>query len=182
MVTAIAGTQVGIQQPESASPPARAGGSTRSGRRSRTAEEVRNDLIAEKVKEFTGGISLNQLASIRDFIDAFASNSIIVRVLPFGAKHSEYHFAGTLLSRNEYIQPEREALFSRYGTSLEDWTIVMQVARIPSPSATQAPDFGKSFAGNDALDRSALENTVGNLVPTWKLLVSLKGHSILLCL
>jgi hypothetical protein len=121
-------------------------------------------LIAEKVQEFTGGISLNQLTSIRDFIEAFASNSIIVRVLPFGVEHSEYHFAGTLLSRNEYIQPEREALFSRYGTSLKDWTIVMQVARIPSPSTTQAPDFGKSFAGNDALDRSALENTVGNLV------------------
>jgi hypothetical protein len=163
LAVALAGTQVGAQEPEGPTPPVRQRGSTKAGRKARTAEEVRQDLIAQKLEEFSGGISLGQLASISDFIGAFTNNAITARVLPL-AENPEYHFAGTLLSRSEYIQPEREALFGRYGTSLEDWTIVMQVARIPSPEVSQTPDFSEPFASKDAINRGMLESMVGRLM------------------
>ena len=163
LAVAIAGSQVGPQQSEVATPPVRQRGSTKAGRKPRTAEEVRKGLVADKLEEFTGGISMDQIASITDFIGAFTNNAITARVLPL-AEHPEYHFAGTLLSRNEYIQPEREALFGRYGTSLEDWTIVMQVARIPSPEVPQTPDFSEPFASKDSINRGILEGMVGRLV------------------
>lgn len=163
MVTALAGSQVGPQEPEAAAPPVRQGGRTQPGRKPRSAEEVRQQLVAEKVTEFSGGISLEQIASLGDFIGAFTNDSITARVLPFD-EHPEYHFAGTLLSRSEYIQPEREALFGRYGTNLEDWTIVMQVARIPSAAKPQIPDFSRPFASNDVVSRGSLEDLVRRLM------------------
>lgn len=163
MAVSIAGAQVGPQQPQPGSPPVRKGGSNRPGTKARTADQVRQDLVQEKLADFTGGLSLDQLASIGDFVTSFTNNSITARVLPIAA-HPEYHFAGTLLSRSEYIQPEREALFGRYGTVLEDWTIVMQVARIPPPATMQIPDFSEPFVSNDTINRGTLESMVSRLV------------------
>jgi hypothetical protein len=164
LITAFVGTQVGAQTPENPTPPVRQRGSTKAGRRPRSGEEMREALIAEKLVQFSGGVSLEQLTSLGDLADAFANGSIIARALPFGPEHPEYHFAGTLLSRNEYIQPEREALFSRYGTKLNNWTMVMQVARIPSPEKPELPDFGKPLADGDTLSRGVLENMIGGIV------------------
>ena len=110
MAAAIAGAQVGPQEAQAGTPPVRQRGATKPGQKARTAEDVRESLKEEKIRELTGGVSLDLLAEIVEFVGAFTSNSITARVLPFGADRPEYHFAGTLLSRNEYIQPEREAL------------------------------------------------------------------------
>lgn len=164
LVTAFAGTQVGNQESENSVPPVRQGGSTRPGRRARSAEEMREALIVQKVTEFSGGVSLGQLTSLGDLADAFANSSIIARAMPFGSERPEYHFAGTLLSRSEYIQPEREALFSRYGTRLNNWTMVMQMARIPPPDKPKLPDFSKPTVSDDVFSRGALENMIGSLL------------------
>lgn len=163
MVTTLAASQVGPQEGEPAVPPNKQGGRTQPGRKARSPEEVRAQRIIEKVAEFSGGISLEQVASLGEFVGAFTNNSITVRVVPFN-DHPEYHFAGTLLSRSEYIQPEREALFGRYGTKLEDWTVVMQVARVPSESRPQLPNFGEPVTKGDVLSRGALESALGMLM------------------
>ena len=164
LVSSFVGIMVGAQSSENPVPPIRQGGSTKPGRRPRSADEIREALIAEKLTEFSGGVSLEQLASLGDMVDAFTNSSIIARALPFGSEHPEYHFAGTLLSRSEYIQPEREALFSRYGTRLNNWTIVMQLARIPSPEKPKLPDFNKPLTDGDVLSRGVLENTINGIV------------------
>jgi hypothetical protein len=164
LVSAFVGMMVGAQAPESAVPPVRQGGSTKPARRPRSAEEMRAALVAEKLTELSGGVSLEQLGSLGNLVDAYTNSSIIARAMPFGPEHPEFHFAGTLLSRNEYIQPEREALFGRYGTRLNDWTMVMQVARIPPPETPQLPDFNRSFTDGGALTRGVLENMISGIV------------------
>lgn len=164
LMRAFAGMAIGPQAAEGPTPPVRQGGTTRPGRKPRAPEEVREALIAEKMKEWTGGFSFEQLGSFTDMIDAYTNSSIIARAMPFGRERPEFHFAGTLLDRNEYIQPEREALFGRYGTSLNDWTMVMQVARIPSSEKPRMPDFNSPFGSGETLSRGVLENAINGIV------------------
>lgn len=175
MASAIAGAQIGPQEAESSTPPARKGGATRSGQRGRTAEQVRQAMKDEQIKKMTGGVSLGLLADIVEFVSAFTSDSITVRALPFGTERPEYHFAGTLLSRSEYIQPEREALFSRYGMNLDDWTVVMQVARISSSAPAPVSDFGQPTVTGDVLSRGSVEKMLTNLMAQMEALGMAEG-------
>lgn len=97
--------------------------------------------------------------------------------MPFGADHLEYHFAGTLLSRSEYIQDEREALFARYGYLLQDWTVVMQIARIPGQDEVTPEIGGTEMVRDGVVDRPAFENQVLNLVRLFESLGFAEGSS-----
>jgi hypothetical protein len=66
-------------------------------------------------------------------------DSIAVRAMPCGPEQSEFSFGGVLLGRVGYIQQEREDLFSRHGTLLRDWTIVMQLATVPEKPNSSSP-------------------------------------------
>ena len=163
--SAIVGMQVGPQAAMSGAPPARKGGSTKSGSRPQSAEQVRNMLKEELFQAALGGdVSIAQINDISSAVGAFTNETISVRVLPFGTERFDYHFAGTLLSRSEYIQEEREALFARYGYLLEDWTVVMQVARIPNPDEVAPGVGGVEMFKDGAVDRPAFENQVLSLV------------------
>src|SRR5689334_3941772 len=75
---------------------------------------------------------MDDARAVMQVIDAFvASDAISVRFLPCGLEHPEYALSGSLLGRDDYIQREREALFSRYGSVLHGWTSVLQVASVP---------------------------------------------------
>ncbi len=78
-----------------------------------------------------GGISSEQLTAMSEFVDAFVGEGISLRALPCGLQYLDAGFGGALLGRREYIQEERETLFSRYGTIASSWTCVLQVAAIP---------------------------------------------------
>jgi hypothetical protein len=58
---------------------------------------------------------------------------IWVRSMPCGSSHPEACFSGVLLDRSDYIDPERFAIFSRYGSRLREWTVVGSVTRISTP-------------------------------------------------
>jgi hypothetical protein len=162
--SAIMGMQVG-QQPElPGSPPTRKGGSTKAGKPGRSAEAVREEVKEALLESAFGGISIAQIKDIASAVGAFTNETISVRVLPLGTDQLNYHFAGTLLSRSDYIQQEREPLFARYGSLLEDWTVVMQIARIPR-SREAAPNMEDATMVRDgAVDRPAFEDMVLKLV------------------
>ena len=165
LIAAIAGAQIGGQEGQPATPPARQGGRTRAGLRAESGEQVRERLKQELLSTLLSGSSLGQLKDIYEGIAAFTNDAISVRVLPVGPDHPECHFAGTLLSRSEYIQEEREALFGRYGTRLEDWTVVMQVARMPPNIVAEQPNFERSLSGTgEFIERTKFERMVVDLV------------------
>lgn len=99
------------------------------------------------------------MKSLADLFRSFLAGSIAIRVLPCGEDHPEYSFGGSLLSRREYIQEEREALFSRYGSVLRGWTTVIQIASAPEgvPSSELVLDDIQLLAGG-GVDRSAIES------------------------
>lgn len=163
--SAIVGTQLGPQSAIPGAPPVRKGGSTKGGGRPQTGEQVRNTLKEQLLQAaFGGSISIAQINDIAAAIGAFTNETISVRVLPFGSEQPDYHFAGTLLSRSEYIQEEREALFARYGYLLQDWTVVMQVARIPDSNEVASEVGDVEIFKDGSVDRPTFENQVLNLV------------------
>jgi len=50
------------------------------------------------------------VTGIADFLNAFLGETIAVRVFVCGPDHPAASFGGVLLSRDEYLQKEREAL------------------------------------------------------------------------
>lgn len=165
--SAIIGAQLGEQDALPGSPPVRTGqkkGSTRPATRGKSAAEVRNEMKEELLQSLFGDLSIAQVRDIADAVGAFTQDSISVRVLPQGTEHLDYHFAGTLLSRSEYIQQEREALFARYGSLLQDWTVVMQIARMPSKDETQPEIEGSMISADGMVNRAVFENMVLKLI------------------
>lgn len=169
LIQGIVGAQIGEVPAVPATPPTRKGGSTKPGTRSLTGENAREHLKSQLITNLLSGSSLGQFKDISDTIGAFTNDAISVRVLPCGRDYPDYHFAGNLLSRSEYIQDEREALFGRYGVYLNDWTAVMQIARIPSETPPSAPDFSKKFVGdNGTIDRTTFEQLVIDMIGDWE--------------
>ena len=108
-----------------------------------------------------GGMTSLQLKAISDFVEAFVGDSIAIRILPAGPDHLEHSFSGALLGRSEYIQEEREHLFSRYGTVVSRWTAVIQIAAIPArpdvdAGAAPAEELQSTREGGD-INRAAME-------------------------
>lgn len=166
LVAGIAGAQIGKAPDIAAIPPVRKGGSTRGGSPAVKGDAAREALKEELVSKLLETSSIGQIKDIIESVSAFTNDSISVRVLPCGREHPEYHFAGTLLSRSEYIQEEREALFGRYGVYLDNWTVVMQVARIASEVPPPKPDFSRPFVDEQSgrIDRTSFEQLVIDLV------------------
>jgi hypothetical protein len=169
LMQGIAGAQVGAVPAATAIPPSRKGGSTKPGARAATGDDARERLKAETLSTLLSGSALGQFKDIADAVTAFTNDQISVRVLSCGRDYPDYHFAGTLLSRSEYIQEEREALFGRYGVYLNDWTAVMQIARIPSAMPPSPPDFNRQFVNDDGrIDRTTFEQLAIDLIGSWE--------------
>jgi hypothetical protein len=123
-----------------------------------------------------GGMTPDQLEAMTGFVDAFVGEGIAFRALPCGKDDATSGFAGALLGRREYIQEERESLFSRYGVTASSWTCVMQIAAIPAmPQAASAVDGSEieeteTETGLDApdddsgIDRAAMERLAVELL------------------
>lgn len=108
-----------------------------------TPQQRRSSGTAAKTA-MLGGFSPEQLSALSSFVDAFVGNDIAFRALMCGQAHLTLGFGGTLLGRREYIQEERDSLFSRYGTVASSWTCVMQVAAIPrqpDPGSDESVDL-----------------------------------------
>ena len=166
LVSGIVGAQIAEAPDVAATPPVRKGGSTKPGSPAAKGDAAREVLKEELLSKLLTGSSVGQIRDIAESVAAFTNDAISVRVLPCGRGYPDYHLAGTLLSRSEYIQEEREALFGRYGVYLNDWTVVMQIARIPSETPPPAPDFTRKFVDDidSRIDRTTFEQLVIDLV------------------
>lgn len=163
---AIAGLTMGAVEPEAAPPPSRQGGRTHAGKRPQSVDQVRDAQKEAAVQAILGDVAPAMFNEIADFTAGFTNDSIVVRAQPCGPGRPELHFGGMLLSRSDYVQEDREALFSRYGTQLRDWTVVMQVARLPAsgPSAEVDLDEIDIVDATGKIDRAGVERMVSSFL------------------
>lgn len=108
----------------------------------------RRQLATAMKSAMMGGLEPEQLQAMGGFVDAFVGDDIAFRALACGRDHLELGFGGALLGRREYIQEERDSLFSRYGTFASSWTCLMQIAAIPQSKV----DTNADSIAHDAAD------------------------------
>jgi hypothetical protein len=123
--------------------------------RDKDFDRIKADAEAEAVSVADSG----SIENVARFFETYLSpDTIEVRFLAGGGDDPRLSFAGSLLGRDEYIQREREALYSRYGSLLTGWTSVLQIARIPDEEAGQRArerDFSSiDLADEDVINRS----------------------------
>lgn len=127
--------------------------------------------VDRRIAELTIGVESQfesigeEIAPVVELVQTFLpSDAISVRFQACGQDRPELAFSGSLLGRAEYIQLERDALFSRYGSVLNGWTSIVQIASIPSESdgvSARQPSF-RGIVGSDGsgINRPALEQTL----------------------
>ena len=122
-------------------------------------------LRSQAIDALMGSTGPDQVKAISRLVESFAGDSILLRVLPCGPDNLEFGFTGALLGRREYIQEERENLFSRYGQAPTVWRTVFQIAGIPDKSAgapTFAPGGAATADGN--VSRANVEKMASGLL------------------
>jgi hypothetical protein len=95
------------------------------------SQRERDRVLAQAEREMWSGTDPSLVGTISDVMTSLLGEEIALRVLPCGRQYPEYSFGGVLLNRSEYLQKEREALFSRFGSFLSGWTFVLQIETVP---------------------------------------------------
>jgi hypothetical protein len=142
--------------------------STASGNPPEDAEAETAQLFASMVG--TESVSQDEpfLNEMEAMVRLLFDTGIWVRCMPCGAEHPEACFSGVLLDRSEYIDPERFAIFSRYGADVREWTVVGTVTRIAQQGPTREIDFdslaSEVTTSQGLLDRNQLESMLSRLL------------------
>ena len=136
-------------------------------------EDAEAAALAQLYAGMVGGAeSVNQdeqfLNTMEVMVRLLFDTGIWVRCMPCGAEHPEACFSGVLLDRSEYIDPERFAIFSRYGAHVREWTVVGTVTRISQRVPTRKislDDLGAEIVtAQGTLDRNQLEDMLSRLL------------------
>lgn len=130
------------------------------------SERIETEARAAVETELGGRSSIDQMKSVMKVVTSFVGEAIAVRVLSCGFDHPEMGFAGSLLGRDDYLQRERDELFSRYGSVLTRWTVVMQIARLPDEADSEG-DFDidpEVLSSGGGINRAAFERAAAQLL------------------
>lgn len=157
---------------ENASRPDSADGSGRPAPTKRTNQGNQKQLVERRRRELLGGWSSKTLPAMSGLLDALLEGGISLRAMPCGVGSPECAFVGTLLERNEYIDPERSAIFGRLGVRPTEWTVVGIISRLTEEQSTEVTfpqgDFSRisiEQAVSALLDRLEPIGMSGS--PTW---------------
>jgi hypothetical protein len=126
----------------------------------RSQQQVRQQLM----HKLMGDIGPDQVKAISRLVENLAGDSILLRVLPCGVGNLEFGFTGALLGRREYIQEERENLFSRYGQVPTTWRTVFQIAGIPHEGGPPSFEPGEMVDDEGLISRARVEKMAGGLL------------------
>ncbi len=131
--------------------------------------QVRADAQRLVEDQLGGETGIEGMRSIMKVMTSLIGESVGVRLLSCGLDHPEMGFAGSLIGRDEYLQRERDELFSRYSSVLRAWTAVMQVAHIPNEGETTAAlqmdtSSWQQLVTGPALNRAAFDKAAADLL------------------
>lgn len=132
----------------------------------KSVEKQKEELLRKARNGVLGGSTENDIKAMSGFVQSFLGDDIAMRALPCGEEYLEYGFSGALLNRADYIQNEREHLFSRYGTYMSNWTCVLQVATVPvqEEHKTKVSDDMNFMLPSGTISRAATERGASDLL------------------
>lgn len=120
----------------------------------------RERRLEQMVTDAMGGAGFAKLVEqMGEFVELFLGGQISIRQFPCGPELSEFALVGMLLDRAGFLQEEREALFGKYGSAPSYWTMVSQVATVPTEAGAE-PDLDTStlIRADEQINRAGLED------------------------
>jgi hypothetical protein len=108
-------------------------------------------------RQLPGGVTPSQVEKIGKLYQSLMPAGISAKVMPCGTDYPSYALSGVLLDRAEYLEPERAAIFSRFGVVPSEWTVVGTITRSEKagiPDISNAPSITNA---DGTLDRNAFE-------------------------
>jgi hypothetical protein len=132
------------------------------------SQRDRERIMREALKHLWGGTDPAMVTNIANVMSSLTSDEIALRVVPCGPDHPNLSFGGILLDRSDYMQKEREALFSRFGSVLSGWTVVMQIETVPYQSDAPRPDLASAafLNADESINRAGIEKACLDLIAT----------------
>lgn len=124
----------------------------------------KNAAVAAKKQELLGSLPADALPIIGRLIGGLLQGGVWIRSMPCGEGFPDCSFAGALLDRTAYIEPERDALFSRYGVKSSQWTLVAIVSRFATRGVPSSPPIPSPASGSATMDRLQLEEMAAGLL------------------
>jgi hypothetical protein len=127
----------------------------------KSPKERERRVQAQVAQEFG---PLDGIKKIGDFVNIFLAGQIALRQFPCGVGTPKFGLSGTLLGRPGYLQEEREALFAKYGSLVTEWTVVSQVATVPTEGGGRTElEVGELVTG-DEIDRASMEDAAAQVM------------------
>jgi len=120
----------------------------RSKRKKIDPDEWRQAAIAARVEAIMG-MPLDGAVGLRVMFEKILGGGISVRVFPCGAGHLDIALAGRLATREGYLRDEHDTLFAKYGWGSSEWTVVAQLATVPTKPAEKPLDASFSTELSD---------------------------------
>jgi hypothetical protein len=162
-----------VSVPSAPAGPTQPGARSTSQKRSGQGGSQKDRILSDKKRALLGDAAPEMLPALSSLVQSLLAGGISMRCTPCGTEKPECSFSGILLNRSDYIEPERAAVFGRYGVEASPWTLVGIVSRFANPDDNEAtPRVPGEFG------RLALEEMVASLLkkleaigvadaPTW---------------
>ena len=109
-----------------------------------------------------GDLPPEALTRLGDFVGSLLGGGISMRCMPCGEGVPDCAFSGVLLDRSAYIEPERAAIFGRFGPTPANWTLVALVTRFGSKGTSS--EFAVPPGLGEGPSRLAVEELVVSLL------------------
>ena len=139
-------------------------------------QRTRSTATAQRKRDLMGGLPPEALAKLGDFVGSLLAGGISMRCMPCGDDAPDCAFSGLLLDRSTYIEPERAAIFGRFGPTPAAWTLVALITRFADEEAPADLSLPSDIGGGAS--RLSVEELVVRLLafleqlgvadaPTW---------------
>lgn len=102
----------------------------------------------------------SELEQVAAMVGSLYGDGLSIRIQPFGEEDASRVFSGQITDASGFLAGERDALFSRLGPELHEWTTLAHVARAPR-SASTVSDVATVVAGIN--ESSFVDATSGSL-------------------
>lgn len=117
-----------------------------------------SEMVGHMIESGALGDNEAKANMVRAMTRVMYPKGVVIRIMPCGPDRPNHGFVGTLLEKSEYIEPERSALYGRYGNEARHWTTVGIVARRgASPNDIESPEFHSVTSSRGAFERDKLD-------------------------
>ena len=112
--------------------------------------EAWHETVIDQRIQAALGVPLDAVAAAASMLERLLGESVSIRTFPCGESNRELVLSGSLIDRPGYFRDDRANLFAKFGWQPAPWTVVAQVATVPTDEEVAGPDAADTANDPDA--------------------------------